>query len=203
MATRRKKPAQCQVCLEQDFKYTCPQCGIVYCSLACYKRHKESSCDAASSSAQPVHSNNELPTVISDSSEEPLEDPKLLRPLTSLKWPYVPEESAFPDPLKRDDPKMLQLHQYEAIATSPAVRKILAEHKHLPELLTSIDKLRGYEREDALERALGVTAPDIDDQMRRSEPSEEVLALRALAEAIEAAVRGGNESALGLNWGDE
>ena len=41
------------------------------------------------------------------------EDP--LRPLTSLKWPYLPEESAYPDPLKRDDPKPLQTAQYEAI----------------------------------------------------------------------------------------
>jgi hypothetical protein len=40
-----------------------------------------------------------------------------LRPLTSLKWPYVPEESAYPDPLKRDDPKPLQLAQYEAIGS--------------------------------------------------------------------------------------
>ena len=144
----------------------------------------------------------------------------MLRPLTSLKWPYVPDESAFPDPLKRDDPKVIQLNQYEAIgifvflilteldisptiATSPAVRKILAEHKNLPELLTSIDKLRGLERQEALQRALGVTAPEIEDQLTRSQPSEEVLALRALAEAIEGAVRGGNESTLGLNWGTD
>ena len=40
-----------------------------------------------------------------------------LRPLTSLKWPYVPEESAYPDPLKRDDPKPLQTAQYEAIGS--------------------------------------------------------------------------------------
>ncbi len=144
----------------------------------------------------------------------------MLRPLTSLKWPYVPDESAFPDPLKRDDPKVIQLNQYEAIgifvflilteldisptiATSPAIRKILAEHKKLPELLTSIDKLRGFERQEALQRALGVTAPEIEDQLTRSQPSEEVLALRALAEAIEGAVRGGNESTLGLNWGTD
>jgi hypothetical protein len=38
-----------------------------------------------------------------------------LRPLTSLKWPYLPEESAYPDPLKRDDPKALRTAQYEAI----------------------------------------------------------------------------------------
>ena len=41
-----------------------------------------------------------------------------LRPLTSLKWPYVPDENAYPDPLKRDDPKPLQTAQYEAIGSS-------------------------------------------------------------------------------------
>lgn len=46
---------------------------------------------------------------------ELLEEKPQLRPLTSLNWPYVPEESAFSDPLKRDDPKPLQLNQYEAI----------------------------------------------------------------------------------------
>jgi hypothetical protein len=46
-----------------------------------------------------------------------LEEPKHLIPLTALKWPYIPDESAYPDPLKRDDPKTLQLHQYEAICT--------------------------------------------------------------------------------------
>ena len=68
--------------------------------------------------------------------------------------------------------------------------------------MTSIDNLRGREREDALQHALGVTAPQIDDQLRRPELREDVLALRELAEAIEASVRGGNEAALGLNWGD-
>ena len=50
--------------------------------------------------------------------EPPLANPTPLRPLTSLKWPYVPDESAFPDPLKKNDPKPLQLSQYEAIGTS-------------------------------------------------------------------------------------
>lgn len=50
---------------------------------------------------------------------QPLQDPAPLRPLTALKWPYVPDTSAYPDPLTRDDPKPLQLHQYEAIGTCP------------------------------------------------------------------------------------
>ena len=159
--------------------------------------------------------------------ESPLTSSTPLRPLTSLKWPYVPDESAFPDPLKKNDPKPLQLSQYEAIgtsiplplfwfcigtsnferlilclATSPTIRKILSAHKSLPELLTSIDKLRGHERDEALQRALGITAPEIDNQLRPPNLSDNILALRELAEAIETAVRGGDQSALGLNWGE-
>ncbi len=51
-----------------------------------------------------------------------------LRPLTSLKWPYVPDESAYPDPLKRDDPKPLQTAQYEAIGS----RNLLLSHLAVP-----------------------------------------------------------------------
>ena len=50
-----------------------------------------------------------------DDSDLLLKEQKPLRALTSLNWPYIPEESAYPDPLKRNDPKPLQLHQYEAI----------------------------------------------------------------------------------------
>ncbi|KAK2467878.1 hypothetical protein APHAL10511_000173 [Amanita phalloides] len=126
--------------------------------------------------------------------------PPPLRPLTSLNWPYIPEQSVYPDPLKRDDPKPLQLHQYEAIATSPAIRNILTSHPSLCHLLTSLDTLRGEDRDLALQKALGVTPADIDTQTPLNELSEDILAFREFAEAIEAAVRGGNKSALGLDW---
>jgi hypothetical protein len=168
--------------------------------------------------------------VFTSPDDPTLSDPPVLRPLTSLKWPYVPEESAYPDPLKRDDPKVLQLRQYEAIgvfypvlrhyffilidirplfampnttASSPAIRRILSAHKNLPDLLTSIDGLRGRDREEALQKALGVTPEDVSDLRARKELDEDTKALRELAEAIESAVRGDNEQALGLNWGDE
>ena len=55
-----------------------------------------------------------------------------LRPLTSLKWPYVPEESAYPDPLKRDDPKPLQTAQYEAIGSRNLHLSYLAVSNQTP-----------------------------------------------------------------------
>ncbi|KAF8813947.1 hypothetical protein BYT27DRAFT_7230873 [Phlegmacium glaucopus] len=198
MTSRHKRPPQCQICKEQTPKYTCAQCLIAYCSVNCYKNHKETTCNSQCTTSKPVDDTSK-----NVSEEEPLATSLIpLRPLTSLKWPYVPDESAFPDPLKKNDPKALRLSQYEAIATSPTIREILFTHKSLPELLTSIDKLRGSERDEALQRALGVTAPEIDDQLHPPKLSDDVLALRELAEAIEAAVRGGDESALGLNWGE-
>ncbi|KAL4223979.1 Zinc finger HIT domain-containing protein 3 [Mactra antiquata] len=35
-----KKPI-CEICKENEHKYRCPQCRIVYCSLGCYKTHKD------------------------------------------------------------------------------------------------------------------------------------------------------------------
>ncbi|KAG0696966.1 hypothetical protein DFH29DRAFT_984474 [Suillus ampliporus] len=169
----------CHVCHETESKYTCAKCrATVYCSVGCYKLHKEVAEDV-----------------------ETLDDPKPLRSLTSLNWPYVPEESAYPDPLKRDDPRPLQLRQYEAIATSAAVRRALESNPRLPELLTSLDKLRGADREDALHRALGVDSRQLkNDLLGPQELDEDTRALRRLAEAVEAAARGGKEGVLGLDW---
>ena len=66
----------------------------------------------------------------------------------------------------------------------------------------TFDKLRGHERDEALQRALGITATEIDDQLRPPNLSDSILAMWELAEAIEAAVRGGDQSVLGLNFGE-
>ncbi|XP_020599289.1 zinc finger HIT domain-containing protein 3 isoform X2 [Phalaenopsis equestris] len=35
---------QCQVCKEAQYKYKCPSCLLLYCSSACFKRHKGNPC---------------------------------------------------------------------------------------------------------------------------------------------------------------
>ncbi|XP_044501371.1 zinc finger HIT domain-containing protein 3 isoform X1 [Mangifera indica] len=37
-------PRKCQVCNEAQSKYKCPTCLAPYCSLACFKKHKEIPC---------------------------------------------------------------------------------------------------------------------------------------------------------------
>ncbi|KAH9929575.1 uncharacterized protein BXZ73DRAFT_102103 [Epithele typhae] len=138
-------------------------------------------------------------------SDDPvLEDPQPpMRTLASLNWPYIPDESAFPDPLKRDDPKPLQLPQYEAIATSSSVRHVIGSNPRLRDILTSVDALRGEAREVALQEALGVGGSRSHALASLGHASDEDReTLRRLAEAIETAVRGGKQDMLGLDWGD-
>ncbi|KAH9948631.1 hypothetical protein B0H21DRAFT_732342 [Amylocystis lapponica] len=204
MPTKRAA-ASCQVCSASESKYTCAQCLIHYCSIPCYKQHKAISCASAQAhtdvpARSAIETDQDAPPAAAtlkdeEDSETPLSAPPPLRPLTSLRWPYIPDESAYPDPLKRDDPKALTLPQYESIATSPAVRRALAAHPRLPALLRSLDQLRGPDREDALQRALGVVPAGA------APPEDDTLALRGLAEAVEAAVRGGKQDVLGLDWG--
>ncbi|KAF9782502.1 hypothetical protein BJ322DRAFT_1101079 [Thelephora terrestris] len=169
----RSRPA-CQICQTSESKYNCPKCMIPYCSLGCYRTHQ-------------VPGN--------------VETEEYLRPLTSLSWPYVPEESAYTDPLKRDDPKVVQLPQYEAIATSAAVRNALSEHPDLKPLLRSIDSLRGREREATIQRALGVSHAEHQGDLSIGE--QDVEAMRRLSSAIEAAIRGDTPSSLGLDLDGE
>lgn len=93
------------------------------------------------------------------------------------------------------------------VATSPAIRAALASNPKLPLLLTSLDKLRGEAREEALQRALGVSDSNhrqyhVDNALAGT-TEEEMQSLRRLAEAVEAAVRGDKGDVLGLDWGDQ
>lgn len=38
----------CEVCTVAGFKYKCPSCRLKYCSVACYKLHKETPCSRKS-----------------------------------------------------------------------------------------------------------------------------------------------------------
>jgi len=197
----RSRPT-CQICQASESKYNCPKCRIPYCSLGCYKTHQERPVCVPTSVAALAGS-SEPSLEVERKDIETCEPP---RPLTSLKWPYVPEESAYPDPLKRDDPKVVQLSQYEAIATSPAVRKALSDRPNLKPLLRSIDSLRGTEREVVLQRALGVSQEDHQGASsinRFGIGEEDIEAVRRLSSAIEAAIRGEKPNTLGLDLDGE
>lgn len=161
----RRQIAPCQICNDAPFKYTCADCQVIfYCSVACYKEHKKSSCtprdisDGTKAPATRVEDSDRSEQIGSEQDEPPLAEPIKLRALTTLKWPNVEPAPAIPDPLTANDPKPLQMAHYEAIATSSQIRALLNEDPQLPGILKALDKLNGNERERAFERILGVSA---------------------------------------------
>ncbi|XP_043997327.1 zinc finger HIT domain-containing protein 3 isoform X2 [Gambusia affinis] len=101
----------CSVCSEQTPKYRCPTCNIRYCSLGCYKKHKDSCLPVE----KPASSN---PESIDATGSEPLSLDDLLH-----------ED----DVIDKVPPQRLQL-----LGQSPELRDLLS-NPHLRQLLRSID----------------------------------------------------------------
>nr|SVE85895.1 EOG090X0JQ4 [Daphnia pulicaria] len=101
----------CQICNLQLFKYKCPTCYIKYCSLLCFKAHKESPCEKPSSTPSETLAGECLPLtykfpttdtvpigklqalVQSDELKECLSNPHVRDILKSLVQSQTPEAS--------------------------------------------------------------------------------------------------------------
>jgi len=129
-------PRKCEVCNEALSKYKCPSCLVPYCSLVCFKKHKEIPC------AKPV-SSEEKPRI----SGLPL-----MSQVTGDLSP-VPE-SLVERPLTAELPgDVLQKLQLEAIASSSEIRDALKDG-NLQKLIYNIDGSPDAENE--LDKAMGV-----------------------------------------------
>ncbi|KAF3942851.1 hypothetical protein ACB098_09G063000 [Castanea mollissima] len=87
-------PRKCEVCNEALSKYKCPSCLVPYCSLPCFKKHKEIPC------AKPV-SSEEKPTPVPESLvERPLTVEKPGDALQKLQLEAIASSSEIRDALK-------------------------------------------------------------------------------------------------------
>ncbi|CAJ2646795.1 zinc finger HIT domain-containing protein 3 isoform X1 [Trifolium pratense] len=111
-------PKQCQICLEAQSKYKCPKCYILYCSLPCFKKHKELPCVNPTSSEVKT-------TVLESVVEKPsVIDNAMLEALVA-------------NPLAVDKKEVLEQSQLEALASSSEIRDALND-KALQELICGI-----------------------------------------------------------------
>ncbi|XP_057455425.1 uncharacterized protein LOC130746727 [Lotus japonicus] len=66
-------PQQCQVCNQVQSKYKCPSCYLPYCSLVCFKKHKEFPCVKPPSSEAKTTAALESPAKEPIVIDEPIE----------------------------------------------------------------------------------------------------------------------------------
>uniref|UniRef100_A0A3Q3JUP1 Zinc finger HIT domain-containing protein 3 n=1 Tax=Monopterus albus TaxID=43700 RepID=A0A3Q3JUP1_MONAL len=114
----------CGVCSDETSKYTCPRCKIRYCSLGCYKRHK----DTCLPVEQPTPTVHQAKGAV---STEP--------------WPVE-------DLLNEDNiTDKVPLQRLQLLGQSKELRDLLC-NPHLRQLLRSIDSADS--KEDAMKAAM-------------------------------------------------
>ncbi|SCV74927.1 BQ2448_7956 [Microbotryum intermedium] len=167
------KLPKCAICqIAAAGKYRCPVDDVDYCSVKCFKKHKEEGCSGTTKAAvtedavkdgakdevevtsTATSRSHEINPKPEPDQETPAEDPtpqpqikhalslesddRPRKKLKDLKWPPEPDACIFLDPLARDDVKPLRRKEYEAIATSPTIRRLLLTQ---PSLIPTLSHL--------------------------------------------------------------
>ncbi|GAA5880316.1 hypothetical protein JCM3774_006726 [Rhodotorula dairenensis] len=146
-----KLPA-CKVCSKADSgRYSCPVDYIPYCSVACFKQHKQDGCFSTAAYQPP-------PRPILPVKDEPkYDDDRPRKRLKDLHWPAEPDPTLWDDPLQRDEIKPMRHSELEAIATSTEIRALLAD----PAIRTPLSRLLSlphHARTASLRTLLGLSA---------------------------------------------
>ncbi|XP_017247336.1 uncharacterized protein LOC108218755 isoform X1 [Daucus carota subsp. sativus] len=120
---------KCKVCEEADSKYKCPACLIPYCSLGCFKKHKEVQC--VKDEAVPAEEKIEIPCV-----KEAVPAEQKFAPKPHVERPYFVDEPSI----------VLQQSQLESIASSSEVIDAL-KNEELQKLICKIENSADIESE--------------------------------------------------------
>ncbi|GAA5933633.1 zinc finger HIT domain-containing protein [Sporobolomyces koalae] len=154
----------CKVCNKKEGgKYRCPLDHVDYCSVVCFKQHKEKDCRS-----QATYNPPPLPLLAattSSNSTSKADDSRPTKRLKDLHWPAEPNPILWEDPLQRDDVKPLRPFEYEAIATCPELRAVLASET-LQTTLTRISNLPRHAKEPSMRHLLGLTPEALSTQYR-------------------------------------
>ncbi|XP_041008867.1 zinc finger HIT domain-containing protein 3 isoform X3 [Juglans microcarpa x Juglans regia] len=90
-------PRLCEICNETQSKYKCPACLVPYCSVVCFKKHKEIPC------AKPVPSEEKSTTDPESHLERPLNVEEPGNVLQKLQLEAIASASEIRDALKDEN----------------------------------------------------------------------------------------------------
>ncbi|KAG2240108.1 hypothetical protein Bca52824_091110 [Brassica carinata] len=139
----------CEICEKVVSKYKCPSCLVPYCSLGCFKKHKETPC------AKPSAPEEEKPA--SPAKDVSVETKNVVvKTEDKASASSAPKEVPVARPITVEEEKyVLEKTQLEAIASSSEIREALKDEA-LQKLISSIDSSSNPLLE--LDEAMGVEA---------------------------------------------
>ncbi|XVF21443.1 hypothetical protein REPUB_Repub12eG0090900 [Reevesia pubescens] len=113
---------QCQVCNQSQSKYKCPSCLLPYCSLACFKRHKETPC------AKPESTNEKSAATPRFQTERKLEVDDPSEVLQMLQMQAIASSSEIREALKDEQ-----------------LQKLISDIDRSPDAMNELDKAMGVD----------------------------------------------------------
>ncbi|XP_059829187.1 zinc finger HIT domain-containing protein 3 [Hypanus sabinus] len=117
----------CGVCEEQATKYRCPACDVRYCSVGCYKKHKD---DCKPQKSGSVSSTSELSTEVG-----------------TITWQEGKDDILGED----EESDRVPLEKLKLLAKSEELKSLLC-NPHLRQLLLTID--RAEDKENIMKSAM-------------------------------------------------
>ncbi|XP_039043768.1 zinc finger HIT domain-containing protein 3-like isoform X2 [Hibiscus syriacus] len=154
---------QCEVCNQAKSKYKCPSCLVPYCSMPCFKTHKETPCVKPESTQDKSGTSNVNSESVNNAVTSSVKPESTINAVTPSVKPDLSEGRASANPgfqverkLEVDDPsEVLQIMQMQAIASSDEVREALKD-EHLRKLISNIDSSPDALNFSELDKAMGV-----------------------------------------------
>ncbi|XP_063397442.1 zinc finger HIT domain-containing protein 3-like isoform X2 [Mytilus trossulus] len=138
------KKQVCEVCTENESKYKCPACLLKYCSLLCYKKHKEACKDTRDKTEQSKKSDEDTNVICSVEKTEDRVSVEKLEELEDQSEDRVSveklEELEHSVPLRQmlENPHLRTILQDLAKSTNPA--KQMEKFMHEPLFLEFADE---------------------------------------------------------------
>ncbi|TYH59721.1 hypothetical protein ES332_D08G240900v1 [Gossypium tomentosum] len=124
---------QCQVCNQTQSKYKCPSCLVPYCSLACFKTHKETPCEKLES----VKEKSGTPSVNLGSIDNAVTTCVKPESTNDAVPPSVEPKSSEGRPTSSDDIR-------EALKDEH-LQKLISDINSSPDALNELDKAMGLD----------------------------------------------------------
>jgi len=159
MGEKNKKASSitCEVCRSTSHKYKCPSCNTKYCSLSCYKTHKEDACEREASERNKEKTGlEETVNIESNVDEEPEEG--------EITCSSAGEES--------DNEDKVAGHFLEHLGHSENLHSML-RNKHLREMIKEIDSSQEPGKILTSAMQIPIFTEFVDECLKIIEPQDE------------------------------
>ena len=141
-STKIQRRMQCEVCVDAVAKYKCPTCALRYCSVPCFKTHRETKTCAAVAAAQPETKKRKVVAVDVSSST-----PAAARVPSLAGSGPIPEQDPHGDEgedelgVRMPDAALAVMRSSESLAhklRDERLQKVLAQHQTLVTVRRSV-----------------------------------------------------------------